>query len=161
MEQGEYEEAIDMTRQWESALEEKMKNPQKSDDNEEKRDRDRLRQAHLIRMQCYHNLGFREKDNFALAIREGESILAGTVKDVGILLETAQIYSEMEEYELCLETAQRLVEEYQIFAAYASSMEAYRRQLNAGGVVRTAGICLRYFPNFAKAYEYLPRYIWI
>ena len=134
-----------------------MKNPQKSDDNEEKRDRDRLRQAHLIRMQCYHNLGFREKDNFALAIREGESILAGTVKDVGILLETAQIYSEMEEYELCLETAQRLVEEYQIFAAYASSMEAYRRQLNAGGVVRTAGICLRYFPNFAKAYEYLAK----
>ncbi len=157
VEQGEYEEAIDMTRQWESALEEKMKNPQKSDDNEEKRDRDRLRQAHLIRMQCYHNLGFREKDNFALAIREGESILAGTVKDVGILLETAQIYSEMEEYELCLETARRLVEEYQIFAAYASSMEAYRRQLNAGGVVRTAGICLRYFHNFVKAYEYLAK----
>ncbi|HBA47205.1 MAG TPA: hypothetical protein DCZ91_05295 [Lachnospiraceae bacterium] len=157
VEQGEYEEAIAQTFQWEAALEEKLKNRQKPDEKEEKRDRDRLRQAHLIRMQCYHNLGFREKEKFTLAVREGESILAGTVKDVGILLEIAQIYSEMDEYELCQETAARLVDEYQIFAAYASSMEAYRRQLNAGGVVRTASICLRYFPNYAKAYEYLAK----
>ena len=157
VEQGEYEDSIAMSRQWEASLEEKLKSRDESDEKEEKRDRDRLRQAHLIRMQCYHNLGFRERENFTLAIREGESILAGTIKDVGILLEMAQIYSEMEEYELCLETAQRLVDEYQIFAAYASSMEAYRRQLNAGGVVRTASICLKYFPNFVKAYEYLAK----
>ncbi len=157
VEQGEYEEAIAMTRQWEVSLEKKMKNRHENDEKEEERDRDRLRQARLIRMQCYHNLGFREKDNFTLAVKEGEGILAGNVKDVGILLEMAQIYLEMEEYELCQETAQRLIDEYQIFAAYASSMEAYRRQLNAGGVVRTAGICLRYFPNFVKAYEYLAK----
>ncbi len=157
VEQGEYEESIAQTFQWEASLKEKMKNRQEQDEKEENRDRDRLRQAHLIRMQCYHNLGFRDKEYFNLAIREGEGVLTGNIKDVGILLEMAQIYSEMEEYDLCLETARKLVDEYQIYAAYASSMEAYRRQLNAGGVVRTASICLKYFPNFVKAYEYLAK----
>ena len=69
----------------------------------------------------------------------------------------AQIYLEMEEYDRCLELTRKLVDEYQIFAAHATSMEVYRRQLNAGGVVRTAGSCLRYFPNYAKAYEYLAK----
>lgn len=161
VEQGEYEEAVSMAKQWEALLEEKLKkqeeNETETNEKERRKDKDRLRQAHLIRMQCYHNLGFREHDYFNQAIKEGESILKGNAKDAGILLEMAQIYSEMEEYEMCLETSQRLVEEYQIFAAYASSMEAYRRQLNAGGVVRTASICLHYFPNFAKAYEYLAK----
>ncbi len=157
VEQAEYEDAITMTRAWEESLEKKIEKNASSDEAEKKKDRDRLRQAHLIRMQCYHNLGFREKENFVLAVEEGKKILLGNAKDIGILLEMAQIYVEMEEYEQCLETVQKLVDEYQIFAAYASSMEAYRRQLNAGGVVRTAGACVKYFPNFAKAYEYLAK----
>ena len=32
-----------------------------------------------------------------------------------------------------------------------TSMEAYRRQLNAGGVIRTGEQCVRCFPTFAKA----------
>ena len=157
VEQGDYEESIVMTGQWEAALEEKMKKCPEEEEKEKKKDRDRMRQAHLIRVQCYHNLGFRDREKFPLAIQEAESILSGSVKDVGILLEMAQIYAEMEEYEQCQEVTRKLVEEYQIFAGYASSMEAYRRQLNAGGVVRTASQCLRYFPNFAKAYEYLAK----
>ncbi len=157
VEQGEYETAIAMTRAWEDSLRKKIEKYTVSDEGETKRDRDRLRQAHLIRMQCYHNLGFRDKENFGLAVEEGKSILQGNAKDIGILLEIAQIYAEMEEYEQCLETSQNLVDEHQIFAAYASSMEAYRRQLNAGGVVRTACACIRYFPNFARAYEYLAK----
>lgn len=164
VEQGEYEASIDMTRQWEAALEEKIKKCREEgtssgepDEEGEKKDRDRLRQTHLIRMQCYHNLGFKDKSYYALAIEEGQSILTGTSRDIGVLLEMAQINSEREEYDQCQEIVRKLVEEHQVFAAYASSMEAYRRQLNAGGVVRTATVCLRYFPNFVKAYEYLAK----
>lgn len=157
VEQAEYEDSIAMTRRWEISLEAKIKARAGTDEKEEKKDRDRLRQAHLIRMQCYHNLGFKDRENFALAIREGESILTDSAKDIGILLEMAQIYVEMEEFEHCLELTRKLVDEYQIFAAHATAMEVYRRQLNAGGVVRTAGLCLKYFPNYAKAYEYLAK----
>lgn len=157
VEQAEYEDSLAMTQFWETSLKEKMEKRTTADEAEEKKDRDRLRQAHLIRMQCYHNLGFKDRENFVLALREGESILTGGVKDIGVLLEMAQIYMEMEEYEQSLETARKLVDEYQVFAAYASSLEAYRRQLNAGGVVRAASQCIRYFPTFAKSYEYLAK----
>lgn len=155
VEAAEYETSISMTRFWEKALEKKLL----TDESEEERekDRDRMKQAHMIRMQCSHNLGFKDKEQFAEAIREGEAVLEGSSKDIGILLEMAQIYTEMKEYEKCEETVQRLVEDYQIYAAYATSMEAYRRQLNAGGVVRTGSQCIRYFPGFAKAYEYVAK----
>lgn len=155
VEAAEYESSIAMTRFWEESLEKKLL----TDETEEERekDRDRMKQTHMIRMQCNHNLGFRDRERFAEAIREGEAVLEGSLKDVGILLEMAQIYTEMKEYEKCEETVRRLVEDYQIYAAYATSMEAYRRQLNAGGVVRTASQCIRYFPGFAKAYEYVAK----
>lgn len=153
VEHAEYGESIAMAKRWETALEEKMA----SGGQEDKRDRDRLRQVHLIRMQCYHNLGYKDREYFKLAIREGEGVLTGGVSDVNILMELALMYTEIEEYEKSLEISRRLVEEFQVFAAFASSMEAYRRQLNAGGVVRTAGQCIRYFPNFIKAYEYLAK----
>ena len=157
VEQAEYEDSVAMTKEWERALEEKIGQENDTESGEEKKDRDRLRQAHLIRMQCYHNLGFKDKEYFSLALREADHVLTGSVRDAGILLEIAQIYLEMEEYEKSLETAQKLVDEYQIFAAYASSMEVYRRLLDASGVVRMAGQSLRYFPNFSKAYEYLAK----
>ena len=117
----------------------------------------RSRQTRLIRMQCCHSLGYRDREKFALAIEEGKSILTGSAKDVGVLLEMAQIYTAMEEYELSIEVCQRLIEEFQVFAAYASMLEAYRRQLDAAGVVRAAGQCIRYFPGFVKSYEYLAK----
>lgn len=157
VEQAEYEESIAMTRVWEEALGRKLEREAGADAEEVEKDRDRLRQAGLIRMQCYHNLGYRSRENFALAVREGENVLSGDIKDAGVLLEMAQIYMEQEEYERSLEIADRLVEEYQVFAAYASSLEVYRRQLNAAGVIRTAGQCIRYFPAFVKSYEYLAK----
>lgn len=157
VEQGEYEDSVTMTRAWEQALERKLEREAGADEEEEKKDRDRLRQARLIRLQCYHNLGYRDRENFALAIKEGESLIAGDIKDVGVLLEMAQIYTEMEEYERSLELADKLVEEYQVFAAYAAALEVHRRQLNAAGVVRAAGHCVRYFPAFVKSYEYLAK----
>lgn len=155
VEAAEYETAITMTRFWEKELEKKLLGDES--EGEKERDRDRLRQAHMIRMQCHHNIGYRDSDRFPEAIREGEAVLEDSTKDIGILLEMAQIYTEMEEYEKCEEIVSELVEEYQIYAAFATSMEAYRRQLNAGGVIRTGEQCVRCFPTFAKAYEYMAK----
>ncbi len=154
VEQVEYEDAIAMSRRWEQMLRERMADPKRA----EKRDKDRLRQAHLIRMQCFHNLGFREKECFLQAIGEAEDVVReGGAKDIGIQLEMAQVYMELEEYEKSLDIINKLVDEYQIFAAYASALEVYRRQLNARGVVQSASQCIRYFPAFTKAYEYLAK----
>lgn len=156
VEEAEYEDSIVMTHAWEKALQIKLE----TDDEEEKeKDQDRLRQAHLIRMQCYHNLGFKDREQFRKAVSEGEQVLTekDNMKDIGILLELAQLYTEMEEYEQCLELVRRLVEEHQIYAAYATSLEAYRRQLDAGGVVRSSAQCMQYFPTFVKAYEYVAK----
>lgn len=155
VEEAEYEDSITMTYAWEEALEKKLL----ADENEEERekDKDRLKQAHMIRMQCCHNLGFQEEEKFAEAIREGQAVLEGSARDIGILLEMAQIYTEMREYEKCEETVRKLVEDYQVYAAYAASLESYRRQLNAGGVVRTGSQCIQYFPTFVKPYEYVAK----
>lgn len=154
-EEAEYEDSAAMTFTWEERLREKIA----TDESEEEREKDRQRlvQAHMIRMQCYHNLGFREAARFADAIREGEAALEDSVKDIGVLLDMAQIYNEMAEYEKCEEVVNVLVEEYQVFAAYAASMESYRRRLDAGGVVRTGSLCIQYFPTYEKAYEYVAK----
>lgn len=154
VEEAEYEDSIIMTRSWEEALEKKLLT---EEGEEREKDLDRIRQAHMIRMQCFHNLGFREKSNWVEAVREGESILDGSMKDIGVLLEMSQLYTEMKEYEKSLDIVDRLVNEYQIFAAYANSLEVYRRQLDAGGVVRSATKCMQNFPGFAKAYEYVAK----
>lgn len=154
VEEAEYETSIAMADIWEESLERKLS---RGESQEEEKDRDRIRQAHLIRMQCYHNLGFRDKENFARAAREGEGLLVGTPRDIGVLLELAQVYIEMEEYERSLEVSRRLVEDYQIFAAHAAFLEAYRRQLNAGGVIRSGTQCIQYYPEYTRAYEYMAK----
>lgn len=155
VEEAEYEDSITMTYAWEKALEKKLLTDESEEEKE--KDRDRLKQAHMIRMQCCHNLGYKEEEKFAEAIREGQSVLEGNARDIGILLEMAQIYTEMREYEKCEETVRRLVEDYQVYAAYAASLESYRRQLNPGGVVRTGSQCIQYFPTFVKPYEYVAK----
>lgn len=157
VEQAEYEDAIAMSQGWESALREKIEKRESADEKEEKRDKDRLRQIHLLRMQCYHNLGFSARENFALAIREADHVLTGGMKDVGILLEIAQIHLETEEYGQCLEITQKLVDEFQVYTAHTIALEVYRRQLNAAGVVRAAGQSIHYYPTFVKSYEYLAK----
>lgn len=111
----------------------------------------------MLRMQCYHSLGFRDRELFGKAVEEGNAVLTDSIRDAGILLEQAQIFVEMEEYERCLELVGRLVEDYQIYAAYAVSLEAYRRQLDPAGVIRSGNLCIRYFPGYVKAYEYMAK----
>lgn len=154
VEEAEYELSVAMCNSWEEALHKKLDS---DDPEEEKKDRDRLNQAHLIRMQCYHNLGFRNREQFGKAVEEGNAVLTDSAKDIGVLLEQAQLYVEMEEYERSLELVDRLLEDYQVYAAYAVALEAYRRQLDAAGVVRSSSQCIRYFPTFTKAYEYVAK----
>lgn len=154
VEGADYREAIAMTYRWEKALLGKL---QRENGEEAERDRDRLRQAKTIRMECCHNLGFCEEGKFAEAVREGEALVTGSVQDIGIRIELAQIYVEMGEYERCGEIVDGLVKDYQVYAAYAVLLEAYRRQLNAAGVVRTGRLCIEQFPEFVKSYEYMAK----
>lgn len=153
VEEAEYQDAIHMSTEWEKLLEEKLL---KDETEEEKnKDRDRIRQAHMIRMQSYRNLGYMDKEYFAKAIEEIEAVETGTPRDIGLWLEKAQIYMEMEEYEKSLELTSRMIEEYQVYAAAATAMEVYRRQWDAGGVVQNARLCIRTFPSYIRAYEHL------
>ena len=155
VEQAEYEEAIRVSAIWEGRLKEKLS----ADDTEEekKKDEDRIRQSYMIRMQSYRCLGYKDKSNFPKAIEQIEAVETGTSKDIGLLLDKAQILMEMEEYERSLEISAKLIEEYQIYAAAASAMEVYRRQWNASGVVQNARICIQRFPSYVRAYDHLGR----
>lgn len=155
VEEAEYEDAIYMSHVWEKLLEEKI--PKDETEEEKTKDQDRIRQAHMIRMQCYKSLGYKEKENFEKAIKEIEAVETGSSRDIGLWLEKAQIYMEMEEYDKSLELTSRMIEEYQVYAAAATAMEVYRRQWEAGGVVQNARLCIQNFPNYIRAYEHLGR----
>ncbi|MBE5883097.1 MAG: tetratricopeptide repeat protein [Lachnospiraceae bacterium] len=151
VEGAEYESAIAMAEIWEQSLIEKLKN---DDEAETEKDKDRIRQSHIIRMQCHRSLGYVDNKHFVEAIREADTIMTGTSKDIGLMLEKAQIYMEMEEYEQSIDLTNRLIEDYQVYAAYATAMEVYRRQWDAPGVVRCGQQCIRLFPTYVKAYEH-------
>ena len=154
VEGADYRDALSMCEVWEKSLLEKLPD---DDEEEAQKDRDRIRQSHTIRMQCHKNLGYVDANHFWEAIKEAEWLETGSAKDAGLLLEKARIYMELEEYEQSLELTQRLIEDYQIYAAYATAMEVYRRQWNARGVVDCAQQCIYYFPNYARAYELIAK----
>lgn len=155
VEMADYWAALEMSRKWEKLLEEKLLTDETEEEKE--KDQDRIRQAHMIRMQCHKSIGFSEKGHFSEAIKEIEAVETGTPRDIGYWLEKAQIYIEMEEYEKSLELTSRMIEEYQVIAAAATAMEVYRRQWEAGGVVQNARLCIHTFPNYVRAYDHLGR----
>ena len=154
-EAAEYEKTIELAARWEESLEKKILRD--TDPAEEEKDKDRIRQSHLIRMQCYRAYGYAQPEKFAEAIAEAEKAQTGTPKDIGMLIEKAQIYVEMEEYERCAEISRSLIEDYQVYAAYANELEAAKRQWNAAGVIQNGRACLNYFPEYVKAYEMMAK----
>ena len=154
-EAAEYEETITLAARWEESLEKKLLRD--TDPAEEEKDRDRIRQSHMIRMQCYRAYGYVQPEKFAEAIAEAEKAETGTSKDIGMLIEKAQIYVEMEEYERCGEISRKLIDDYQIYAAYANELEAAKRQWNAAGVIQNGRACISYFPGYVKAYEMMAK----
>lgn len=159
IEEAEYEDAIRMADEWQKLLEQKIL----TDEEEEERhkDEDRIRQAHMIRMQCYRCLGYdagdKNRENFAKAIAEIEAAETGMPKDIGLWLEKAQIYTEMEEYDRSLDITNRLITEYQVYAAAAIAMENFRKQWDARGVIQNAKLCIQAVPGFIRAYEHLAK----
>lgn len=163
IEETEYEMALGRAEKWEQALQKRLASDESAEEKE--KDENRIRQYHLIRMQSFHALGDmrnepekeKSRENYEKAIAEGNGLLDGSPHDIGILLEQAQIYMEMEEYEKSLELCARLLEEYQVYAAYATQTEVYRRQWNASGVVQSGQQCINYFPNYERAYEHIAK----
>lgn len=148
-EAAEYEKSIEYARRWRQALEKRI--PTQEGEALEK-DKDRLRQSHAICMQCYRILGYLDKSYYELALEEADAMETVNPHDIGVLMERAQTYMEMEEYEKCLELVGRLVQEYRVYAALATALEAYRRQWDASGVIRTGRQLIQYFPDYVKSY---------
>lgn len=148
-EAAEYEKSIEYSKRWRQALEKRI--PTVEGEALEK-DKDRLRQSHAISMQCYRILGYLDKSYYELALEEADAMEAVNPHDIGVLMERAQTYMEMEEYEKCLELVKRLVREYRVYAALATALEAYRRQWDAEGVVQTGRQLIQYFPDYVKPY---------
>ncbi len=166
MEETEYEKALERAQLWEQALQRKLA-LQTKPDSEEERDKiqNRIRQYHLIRMQCFHAFGDmtnamtakKSREYYKKAIAEGNLLLDKTSQDIMVFMEQAQIYMEMGEYEQCLALCDRLLDEHQAYAAYALQIEAHRRQWNAPGVVQAGLQCISCFPEYARAYEHMAK----
>lgn len=153
-EAAEYERCIDYARRWREALEKRI--PTQEGEARDK-DEDRLRQSHAICLQCELAMGYLDKSHYELALKEADAIEAVNPHDLGVLMERARIYMEMEEYDRCIELVGRLVEEYRVYAALATALEAYRRQWDARGVVQTARQLIQYFPDYVKPYVDMAR----
>ena len=148
-EAAEYDKSIDYARRWRQALEKRI--PTQEGEALEK-DEDRLRQSHAICMQCYRILGYLDKSYYDLALQEADAMEAVNPHDIGVLMERAQTYMEMEEYDKCLDLVGRLVQEYRVYAALATALEAYRRQWDASGVIQTGRQLIQCFPDYVKPY---------
>lgn len=157
VEGGEYEKALEMAAVWEEALKAKIATYKDDEtDKEKKKDQDRVKQSISIRAYCCGKLGYRDAEYFKKAIEYieiVEDITDADKPDYNILLEKAQIYLDMEEYEKSLKVSMELIEKYQIFAAYASAQKAYNRMWDAQGVLDCGYQCIRHFPEYPKAYE--------
>ena len=148
-EAAEYEKSSAYAVRWRQALEKRI--PTQEGEALEK-DEDRLRQSHAICMQCYRVMGYLNNSYYKLALEEADAMEAVDPHDIGVLMERAQIYMEMEEYEKCQDLVGRLVQEYRVFAALATALEAYRRQWDASGVIQTGRQLIQCFPDYTKPY---------
>ncbi|MBQ7776439.1 MAG: tetratricopeptide repeat protein [Lachnospiraceae bacterium] len=156
-ESAEYEAAIRMAEIWEEALEERLAGEQ--EEEERKKDEDRVRQSYAIRSYCYRRMGYKDKEQFNKAIECIEKVEAKDKEagketpDINMLLEKAFIYMEMDEFDKCLDLTRILIEDYQIYAAYATEQEAYRKMWDAEGVLQSGFNCIHYFPDYMSPYE--------
>lgn len=151
IELGDYEESASCALVWREALEKRLLLEEYAEERE--RDKDRIRQSYLIRMQCFHNLGFVDPSYFSKCIAEGEEILSGGLSDIQIRMELGQVYALMGEYEKAEAIAYDLLGTFQVSAANVILIETGRRQLNASMVVNASQQCIQDFPDYCKAYE--------
>ncbi len=153
-----YKEAIEMAEIWEQSLYEKMKGEDTEDKAEElKKDKDRVRQSYMVRAHAYRVLGYKDKSNFPKSLEALEKVINELAEkdkpEINAMMEMAKLYTEMEEYEKSLDVCNKLIEEYQIFAAYATMQKTYSHMWDAQGVVQSGYACIHQFPDYAFAYE--------
>lgn len=148
---AEYETAVCMAERMETSLREKIASGKS--DNVEK-DKNRISQSYAIRLRALRNMGFRDKAYWDTAMKLYESAEEEILNEIGVMLEVAYVYLEMGEYDKCLEITEKLVEKYQIYAAHAPRMDAFRRQWDAAGVIQESRLCQQYFPEYIRSYEF-------
>ncbi len=149
-----YEESIDYAHQWRERLQRTL--DEKKAEHPE-RDLDRIQQSYMICISAFHSLAYRDKEAYQRALEEAEQIEGRVARQINVLMERARIYMEMGEFEKCLELVEILVRDRQVIAARAISIEAYRMQWNAGGVIREGRILIEQFPQFARAYDLMAK----
>lgn len=148
---AEYEAGIMQAEAWEEALRERLSGELEEEDRE--KDQDRLKQSYALRAYCYHQLGYKDAENFKKAIEQIERIEKKEEPDINLMMEKARIYLEMEELDKCLEVTRTLIEDHQIYAAYATEQEVYRKMWNAEGVLQAGFHCIHFFPDYVRPYE--------
>lgn len=145
-----YEECVEKAHAWREQLLERVKT---EEGGAREKDLDRIRQSYLLCISAYHNLAYQDKGYFQKALDEIGQMEEKERSQINVLMEQARIYMEMGEHEKCLDVVNLLTEEKGIQVARTASLESYRRQWNAGGVVREARILIEQFPQYTRAYE--------
>lgn len=150
---AQYQKAIEMATLWEETLNEVLTG--ELEEEERTKYEGRWKQSHAIRSYCYRHLGYKDEENFKKSIEHIE--IAEKEPDINLLLEKARVYLEMGEFDNCLEVTRVLVEDHQVYAAYATSMEAYRKMWDANGILQDGYNCIHFFPDYVRPYERIAR----
>lgn len=136
---AECEEVIDAVREWEPLI---------GTGNCARQDL-----AAKLKISAFHNMGRGFPEYFKEAVAEYEKREKSLGQDPNFLIEIAQIYLEMGEYQRCLDLASALLERYQATYAYVLMLKAYVKLWDASGVIESGKQCLLCFPDYAYPYE--------
>lgn len=116
-------------------------------------DTDKQSLAGKLKISAYHNMARGSAGYFKDAVAEYEKRKAYLDEDPNFLIEIAQIYLEMGEYQKCLDLAGTLLEWYQVTYAYVLMLKSYARLWDASGVIENGKQCISCFPDYAYPYE--------
>ena len=106
-----------------------------------------------VKISAYHNMGRGFAKYYTKAVEEYEKIKDDASKDIKLLIEMAQIYQEMKEFEKCLDLGKKLWEDYGISYGWILMMKAYAGMYDGGNVIYCGRQCIQAYPDYAYAYE--------
>lgn len=106
-----------------------------------------------VKISAYHNMGRGFAKYYIRAVEEYERIKNDVDEDIKLLIEMAQIYEEMKEFEKSLELGKKLWEDYGITYGWIVMMKAYAGMYEGGNVIYCGKQCLQAYPDYAYAYE--------
>ncbi len=139
----ESERSVEKTTQWETLI--------------NAGDHGKRNLALRLKISAYHSMGRRDPQYFEEAVAEFEKGKSFLDHDPNAIIEIAQIYLEMGEYQKCIDMAVILWDRYQINYAYVLLLEAYVKLWDASGVINSGKQCIENFPEYAYPYEEMAR----